>query len=72
MDRRIPALALIAFGLLVTILTTLGLVDEILRTDITATQKAFNGWILLIAVSIIPLVTGLHFLVPSTTRRHPR
>lgn len=71
MDRRITALVLLAFGLLATILITLGLVDEILRTDIPATQKAFGAWIALVAISIVPFVGGLHFLVPHTPRRHP-
>lgn len=71
MDRRITALALLTFGLLATILMTLGLVDEILRTDIPATQKVFSAWIALVAISIAPFVAGLHFLVPLNLHRHP-
>lgn len=71
MDRRITALALLAFGLLATILVTLGLVDEIFRTDIPATKKVFGAWIALVAISIVPFIAGLHLLVPHTLRRHP-
>lgn len=70
MDRRITALALLAFGLLATILMALGLVDEMLRTDIPVAQKAFGAWIMLVAISILPFVAGLHFLVPSVPRSH--
>ena len=71
MDRRITALALLAFGLLATILMTLGFADEIFRTDISSSQKVFGAWTALVALSIAPLVAGLHFLVPNTSRRHP-
>lgn len=72
MDRRITALALLTFGLLAIILMTLGLVDEIIRTDIPATQKVFGVWIALVAISIVPFTAGLHFLVSPNLRRHPR
>lgn len=68
MNNRIGILALIACGLLFIILTTLGLVDEMLRTDIPVIQKAFGAWISMVAVSIIPFVAGLHFLIPLTHR----
>jgi len=72
MDRRMTALALIAFGLLTMILTSFGLADELRRTDIPDAQKVFGAWFGLVAISIVPFVAGLHFLVPSTSRRHPR
>ena len=72
MDRRIASLTMLAFGLLAMLLMTLGLVDEILRTDIPAAQKVFGAWITLVAISIVPFVAGLHFLVPQTLRSHPR
>lgn len=71
-NRRMTALALVTFGLLAIILMSFGLADEIRRTDIPDAQKAFDAWIGLVAISIVPFVAGLHFLVPSTSRCHPR
>ena len=68
MEQRFQALILIAFGLLCTILMSLGLIDEILRTDIPETQKAFSAWISLVIISVVPLVAGLHFLIPIHQR----
>lgn len=70
MNQRITALILLSFGLLMMLLTTIGLVDEMLRTDIPAAQKSFGAWIMLVAISILPFVVGLHFLVPSIPRSH--
>ncbi len=71
MSKRSTALLLIAFGLLMMILMGFGLADEIRRTDIPETQKVFGAWISLVAISILPFVTGLHYLVPQTLDRRP-
>ena len=63
MDNGVAASVLLLFGLLATILTTLGLADEIFRTDILATQKVFGAWVSLIAISNVSLITGLKLLV---------
>lgn len=71
MSQRTTALILLSFGLLMMLLMTLGLVDEMLRTDIPATQKVFGAWITLVTISIVPFIVGLHFLVPLNLRCHP-
>ncbi len=71
MDKRATTLILIFLGFSVTILMSLGLIDEMRRTDIVEAQKVYGAWIFMVIISIIPFVAGLHFLVPQTFRSHP-
>lgn len=63
-------LLLIACGLLVMTLSTLGLGEEIFRTDIPSAQKVFGVLIGLVAISVVLFIVGVHLRVSSIRRRH--
>ncbi len=65
MSKRFCALTLVGFGIFGVILMSSGLIDEMFRTDVPTVQKAIGAWCGLIALMILPLCMGLHWLVPK-------
>jgi len=69
LSTRFCALVLIAFGILGVVCMGSGLVAEVSRVDVADSQKVAGAWCGLVALMTVPLVVGLHLLIPIRISR---